>query len=106
MEEGELRKEYSQLKRRLAKMGYICTGSVMSLYNRCGKPYCVCHRDENALHGPYFVWTRKVKGKTVTRNLTPQQAELCKLCIENMREVERIIEQMKELSVRYIESRR
>lgn len=102
----QLRKEFAALKRRLAKTGYICTGSLMSLYHRCGKPYCACHRDKKALHGPYSVWTRKVQGKTVTRNLSARQAELCRDCIENMREVERIIERMKELSAIYIESQR
>lgn len=102
----QLRREFTELKRRLAKTGYLCTGSLMSLYHRCGKPYCACHRDRNALHGPYSVWTRKVQGKTVTRTLTARQAEQCRRCIENMREVERILERMKELSATYIESQR
>ena len=105
-EAQRLRREFTQLKRRLAKTGYICTGSVMSLYQRCGKPYCACHTDQKALHGPYSVWTRKVQGKTVTRTLTTKQAELCRHCIQNMREVEAIIERMKELSATYIESKR
>jgi len=102
----DLRKEFTELKRRLATTGYICTGSLMSLYHRCGKPYCACHRDQKALHGPYSVWTRKVQGKTVTRTLSSKQAELCRQCIQNMREIERIIERMKQLSVTYIERQR
>jgi len=100
-----LRKEFTDLKRRLAKIGYICTGSLTSLYSRCGRPYCACHKDQKALHGPYLIWTRKVRGKTITRSLSAKQAERCRECIENMRETERILERLKELSALYIESR-
>jgi hypothetical protein len=101
-----LHKEFTDLKRRLSKIGYICTGTLMSLSSRCGKPSCACHRNQKALHGPYLVWTRTVQGKTVTRSLSARQAERWKECIKNMRETERIIEQLKELSAIYIESQR
>lgn len=102
----QLRQQFNQLKRRLAKTSFICTGSLMSLYRRCGKPYCACQKDQKSLHGPYTVWTRKVQAKTVTRTLHTKQADLCRRSIQNMREVEAIIERMKELSVIYIESQR
>jgi hypothetical protein len=102
----QLRQEFTQLKRRLAKTDFLCTGSLMSLYRRCGKPYCACQTDQKRLHGPYMVWTRKVQAKTVTRTLHPKQAELCKRSIQNMREVKGIIERMKQLSAIYIESQR
>ena len=99
-------KEYSKLRDQLFQMGYICTGSITTVYRKCGKPYCFCAKDENAMHGPYNVWTRKVKGKTVTRNLTDSQAQLCRECIKNMRKVETIIEKMKELTAKYIEEQK
>jgi len=98
--------EYSKLRDQLTQMGYICTGSITTVYRKCGKPYCFCAKDENAMHGPYNVWTRKVKGKTVTRNLTDSQAQLCRECIKNMRKVETIIEKMKELTAKYIEEQK
>ena len=106
LELPQLRQEFTQLNRRLAKMDFFCPGSLMSLYRRCGKSYCACQTDPKRLHGPYTVWTRKVGAKTVTRTLHPKQAELCKRSIQNMREVEAILERMKELSAIYIESQR
>jgi hypothetical protein len=98
--------EYQQLKEQLAKIGYISTGSITTVYRKCGKPYCHCAKDKNAVHGPYNVWTRKVKGKTVTKNLTDTQAELCRECIQNLRRLEGIVEKMKELSVKHIEEQK
>ncbi|MDP7611704.1 MAG: hypothetical protein QGH62_04580 [Nitrospinaceae bacterium] len=98
--------EYQKLRDQLTQTGYICTGSITTVYRKCGKSYCFCAKDENAVHGPYNVWTRKVKGKTVTRNLTDAQAELCKECIQRMRKVEVILEKMKNLTVKYIEEQK
>ena len=102
----EFSEQYQRLREQLAKTGHICTGSITTVYRKCGKPYCYCAKDENAVHGPYNVWTRKVKGKTVTRNLTDVQAELCRECVRNLRQLEGIIEKMKELSVKYIEGQK
>jgi hypothetical protein len=104
--EEQFSEEYQRLQEQLANTGYISTGSITTVYRKCGKPYCYCAKDKNALHGPYNVWTRKVKSKTVTRNLTDAQAELCRECIQNLRRLEGIIEKMKELSVKHIEDQK
>ena len=98
--------EYQQLRDQLAQIGYICTGSITTAYRKCGKPHCFCAKDEKAVHGPYNVWTRKVKGKTVTRNLTDTQAELCRECIQKLRNLEVIIGKMKELTAKHIENQK
>ena len=70
------------------------------------EPGTTGNEDEKAKHGPYCVWTRKVKGKTVTRTLTAEQAQLCKRCIEAMRELQKTIKTLKDLTVRYIENQK
>lgn len=104
MQKEQLQQKYSELAKKLSKIGYICKGSVMVLYAKCGKPYCRCNTDENAKHGPYTVWTRKVKGKTVTRHLSEKQANLCREYIQNSKKLEKIIEEMRNLSVSILES--
>ena len=104
MEKEGLQQEYRELSKKLSKIGYICKGSVMSVYVKCGKPYCRCKTDENAKHGPYTVWTRKVKGKTVTKYLSEKQAKLCREYIQNSKKLESIIKEMRNLSVNILES--
>jgi len=103
MEKEQLQKKYRELSKKLSKIGYICKGSVMSVYVKCGKPYCRCKTDENAKHGPYTVWTRKVKGKTVTRYLSEKQAKLCREYIQNSKKLESLIKEMRNLSVSILE---
>jgi hypothetical protein len=106
MKQNEFSKKFFSLRKKLGKIGFICTGSVMSISQKCGNPDCACARDPGALHGPYNRWTRKVALKTVTRGLTETQAQLCRECIQNYRKLEEILEEMKTQSVLYIESQR
>lgn len=47
-------------------------------------------------------WTRKVRGKTVSLGLTPGKAEKMKQAIANQRALDKIIEEMREITQKLI----
>jgi hypothetical protein len=63
-----------QLLGQITELGYCLPGTLTERHTRCSSPGCRCRSDPPALHGPYYSWTRKIDGKTVTRTLTPEQA--------------------------------
>ncbi|MBF8300430.1 MAG: hypothetical protein HW394_800 [Acidobacteria bacterium] len=91
---------YTQLKRSLAELGYFRYGSLLRRFMPCGKPGCRCQAAPPELHGPYYQWTRKVAGKTVTVRLTKPQATLLDTWISNGRRLDRILAQMQRVSHR------
>lgn len=93
-----LLKEYEQLKKEFLSVGFICVGSVSAVYHQCGKQNCRCHNDPASRHGPYSLWTRKIKGKTISRFLNEEKAQECKDWIANQRKLQNIIKRMQELS--------
>ena len=93
-------REYRQLKQGLVNLGFVLQGSLSERWMKCGKPACRCRRDPKARHGPYYQWSWKNKGRTASVYLNPQQAELCKEWIANHRELERVIQRMRDLSLR------
>ena len=95
----QLEKKYHDLQKEFTQIGYICCGSIMSLYRKCGKPKCGCKDDLEMRHGPYHIWTRKKNGKTVTRSLSKKKAEHCLEYIQNLKKMEKIIEEMKKVSI-------
>lgn len=95
---SSLLKEYEQLKKELLSVGFICMGSVSAVYRECGKENCRCSDNPKFRHGPYSLWTRKIKGKTISRFLNDKNAQECKAWISNQRKLERIIKRMQELS--------
>jgi len=44
-------------------------GSLVERYRKCGKPNCRCAKRGAAEHGPDWILTRKVNGKTVTKGI-------------------------------------
>lgn len=95
---ADCQRRYRELAARLAQIGYIRAGSVVLAANRCGKPGCHCHDDQPRLHGPYWQYTAKVGGKTVTRRLTEQQARQYQEWISNDRALRELISQMRQVA--------
>ena len=95
-------KQYDALKAELQTLGFLCQGSLQTRRVACGKTTCRCHRDPDARHGPYHYWTRKARGKTVGMHLTEDEVVLYQEWIENNRELERIVTEMRDISSRVL----
>jgi virulence-associated protein VapD len=79
-----LPQQYRQLRRQLLGMGYVSQGSV---FERAP-----------GQQGSRYVWTRKVRAKTVTVALSPQQYQWLRQAADNQRKLNRIVDQMQILS--------
>jgi len=84
----------------LADIGLVLRGSIARRRTTCGNPACRCKDDPPMLHGPYYIWTRKVAGKTVTAQLKPEQAVLCLAWNRNMRKLDRTVRQLQAVGLR------
>ena len=90
--------KYKQLARSLSQIGFIWHGNLQRRLLKCTNPKCLCKKDNAARHGPYPYWTTKVTQKTVTKLLTAEEADLYERWIENRRQFERTINEMKQIS--------
>lgn len=75
---------YRQLRRQLAQVGYVSQGSVFER--------------GPGQQGSRYVWTRKVKAKTVTVALSPEQYHWLRQAVANQRQLEKTIREMQTLS--------
>lgn len=75
---------YQRLRRQLSRIGYLTQGSVFER-----KP---------GQQGSRYVWTRKVKAKTVTVALSREQYHALKKAAQNQRQLEATVEAMQKLS--------
>jgi virulence-associated protein VapD len=75
---------YRQLQRQLARLGFLSQGTVFERL-----PF---------QQGSRYVWTRKVRGKTVTVALSEQQFHWLRQAVANQRELDKIVSQMQVLS--------
>jgi hypothetical protein len=87
MSEGEIKKLKSRIQELAKELGsftLLSQGSVMPQPPSAWR------------------WTRKVSGKTVSRGLSAEQADLMKQAITNQRKMDAIIDEMRNLSQKII----
>ena len=100
----EITERYDRLRRSLAEIGFVCKGSMVRRHMPCGRPGCRCAQGPEHWHGPYYQWTRKVKGKTVTVRLTPEEAQTMSSYVRNDRQLRRIVAQMRAISLGVVQA--
>lgn len=98
------RRRQAELTRALAQTGFVLPGTLLERHNRCGKPNCRCRQDPPTLHGPYYQWTRKVDGKTVTRLLTADQIERYRAWFADAQRARQLLAELEMLSLSIAQS--
>jgi hypothetical protein len=83
----------------LAGLGLALPGTLIERHVRCGKPGCRCHADPPVLHGPYWQWTRKVAGKTITRLVPDDQLDDYRQWLDNDRKLRALVAELEALTL-------
>ena len=100
----EYERRHRELAAQIAEIGIVAAGSVTRRYTRCTSTGCRCtNGDPPAPHGPYWQWTAKVNGKTVTKRLTVREAALYQEWIANDREVRSLLDQLRKVDAKAAE---
>lgn len=94
----------SEIQSELAKIGFCLPGTLTARRTRCSSPGCRCRAEPPALHGPYYSWTRKIAGKTITRTLSPEQAERYGPWFEDSRKLRALSAELETLTLRIAEA--
>jgi hypothetical protein len=81
-------KEYEKLSRQLENLPLLAQGSVFEINPPTDAPRARTR----------YMWTRKVKAKTITKALNKEQYELLKTAIEANRKAEAALKRMREIS--------
>ena len=66
----QLEQRRAELYLQLGEVGDFRRGSLNGTYRRCGKANCLCAEPGHPGHGPRYMWTRSVDGKTHGRQIT------------------------------------
>jgi hypothetical protein len=93
---GALQARYQRYAQSLTAIGPICQGTVIKrndVRQRGGKP---------KTYGPYYLWTRKLEGKTLSIALSQQQYEALKEAIANQKKLDQTLAQMRSLTEQII----
>lgn len=92
-----LQARYNALAEQLSKTGLILQGTITERSIESGD-------NKEKVYGPYYQWTRKIKQKTVTVNLSRSQVKVYQKAMDNNKKLEKIIKEMMALSMKIMEA--
>ena len=99
---GEYEQKRTALIDSLKELGDFRRGTITANYRKCGKTNCACAQPGHPGHGPQYLWSATIKGKSYARNLklgpemqkyeeeTARHRQFTKLCEEIVEANERI----------------
>lgn len=64
-----LQRQKRALFEKLGEIGNFRRGTISVNYRKCGKKNCVCTKEGHPKHGPQYLWSTTLKGKSFTKNL-------------------------------------
>lgn len=98
-----LRRRYGRLAARVARLGLglVLQGTITE--RTIDRPDRVDHQ-RRKVYGPYYQWTWKHEGKTITVNLTASQARAFQRAIDNHRKLTALLGEMRTLSRQILEA--
>jgi len=88
----QMQKKMDKLRGKLAATGFLLQGTIAERNIQRGTG------SKKKNYGPYYQWTFKEDGKTVTVNLSPSQVGEFQKAIDNNKEAEAALEKMRNLS--------
>ena len=95
------RRRAQALLTQISELGFCLPGTLTERRTRCSSPGCRCKTNPPALHGPYYSWTRKINGKTVTRTLTLEQARRYEPWFDDARKLRALATELEALSLKH-----
>ena len=95
----KLQQRYERLKAEITHIGLIQVGTITKRVDRRDSPTSPGGKRD---YGPYYQWTFKRSGKTVTKNLTKYQAKEYGKAIANYRNLQKNIIEMRKISLKIL----
>ena len=94
-----------ELLRQLAAIGDLRPGSLVQNYRRCGRPDCFCADKQHRGHGPYWLLTWSVNGKTRSRSVPAAQVPATQAQIAECQRLRRLVAELIEVSEQVCQAR-
>lgn len=96
---SQLRQRTQALRREIAAMDFVSSGTLLTRTKVCGQPNCRCATDPAARHGPYFEFNRREGGRLVHRAVSPALVAHVQRALNNQRRIQALLRQWEQETV-------
>ena len=97
--------QHQDLLRQLAEIGDLRPSSLVADSHNCGKPDCRCAAEADQRHGPRWLLTHKVGGKTRTRRIPASEFETTRAQVAECQRLRRLVVELVEVGEELCQAR-
>jgi len=102
----ELIKQHQQVIHELEEIVGFRRGTISVNFRKCGKRNCICAQPNHPGHGPQYLWSATIQGKSYAKNLTlGPQLEIYQKNTEDYRRFQQLVERLVQINERIFETR-
>ena len=102
---GNLRVQKKQILQQIDDLDDFRQGSLSPRYRKCGKPYCHCAKEDSKGHGPLWMTTRSVKGKTISKAIPVHKVDETFNQIEIFHRFQNLVHEYIETNIKICDAR-
>lgn len=88
------------IKKKIRRRLDFVRGTLYPTYRTCGYEHCRCRKGEK--HGPFYLLTVSIKGKTISRHIPRDRVGKIREMIENYRQIKDLIEELSQVNLKII----
>ena len=101
----ELQDRKQQILQEIDALDDFRQGSLSPRYRKCGKSYCHCAKEGAQGHGPLWMVTRGVEGKTVSKAIPLEQVENTFAQIDRFHQFQKLIREYTEVNIKICDAK-
>lgn len=103
---SELATQHQQVIHELEEIIGFRRGTISVNYRKCGKRNCACAKPGHPGHGPQYLWSATIQGKSCAKNLTlGPELEAYQKNTEEYRRFQQLIEKLVQINEKIFELR-
>lgn len=89
----------------ISKLDDFRQGSFSPRYRKCGKAYCYCAKEGAKGHGPLWMVTRAVEGKTVSKTIPKEMVEKTFEQIDTFHQFQKLVKEYTETNIKICDAK-
>ena len=101
----KLQEQKEMIMQKISELGDFRQGSLSPRYRKCGKPYCHSAKKGSKGHGPLWMITRSVSGKTVSKAIPREEVETTFKQIDTFNQFQNLVREYIDANIKICDAR-
>ncbi len=101
----KLQIQKDQILQKISELNDFRQGSLSPRYRKCGKSYCHCAKEGSKGHGPLWMTTRSVGGKTISKAIPKEKVDITFKQIDRFHQFQKLVHEYIKTNIKICDAR-